>query len=124
MREIAPELWYYSIIGCGAVRAVIASYDDARRRVRAANGLRARAGEVAQFTGISDPYEPPADAEIVLDTTHTPVTASARESIDDLSSSGYLLAPLTRKIAALHGHADHRASRHGPCPVRKARRRP
>ena len=30
---------------------------------------KARAGLLAQFTGISDPYEPPSDAEIVIDTT-------------------------------------------------------
>jgi sulfate adenylyltransferase len=137
------------ITSCGgiAVCAAIAPYDDARRRVRAAiervgdfvlvhvatplsvceqrdvKGLyaRARAGEVSQFTGISDPYEPPADAEIVLDTTHMPVTESANELIDCLASSGYLLAPPTRKIAALHAY--QRASRDGPRLVRKARRR-
>ena len=30
---------------------------------------RARAGEVAEFTGISSPYEPPDDADVVIDTT-------------------------------------------------------
>ncbi len=30
---------------------------------------RARAGEVAEFTGISSPYEEPADADLVIDTT-------------------------------------------------------
>ncbi|WP_369369617.1 adenylyl-sulfate kinase [Promicromonospora sp. Populi] len=34
---------------------------------------RARAGEIAEFTGISSPYEEPADAELVIDTTDTPV---------------------------------------------------
>ena len=31
---------------------------------------KARAGEIKEFTGISDPYEEPADAEIVIDTTN------------------------------------------------------
>ena len=30
---------------------------------------KARAGLIQQFTGISDPYEVPADADIVIDTT-------------------------------------------------------
>ena len=33
---------------------------------------RARRGEIANFTGISDPYEPPLNAEIVVDTTGLP----------------------------------------------------
>src|SRR3954451_23667301 len=34
---------------------------------------KARAGEIPQFTGISDPYEPPARAELTIDTSVTPV---------------------------------------------------
>ena len=30
---------------------------------------KARAGIITQFTGVSDPYEEPADAELVLDTS-------------------------------------------------------
>ena len=29
---------------------------------------RARAGQLTGFTGIDDPYEPPADADLVIDT--------------------------------------------------------
>ena len=32
---------------------------------------RAMAGEIAHFTGISDPYEPPAAPELVIDTSQT-----------------------------------------------------
>jgi adenylyl-sulfate kinase len=39
---------------------------------------RARAGEIAQFTGVSDPYEPPARAEVVVDTSVTPLEESVR----------------------------------------------
>jgi adenylylsulfate kinase len=40
----------------------------ARRDVK---GLyaRAKAGEIRNFTGLDDPYEPPAQAELVMDTT-------------------------------------------------------
>jgi adenylylsulfate kinase-like enzyme len=42
--------------------------DECERRD--AKGLygRARRGEVPQFTGVSDPYEPPAAPELVIDT--------------------------------------------------------
>ena len=39
---------------------------------------RARAGEIPQFTGISDPYEAPARAELTLDTSVTPLEESVR----------------------------------------------
>jgi len=37
---------------------------------------RARAGEIADFTGIDSPYEAPPDADLVLDTSITPVPES------------------------------------------------
>jgi sulfate adenylyltransferase len=46
---------------------------------------RARAGEVPDFTGISSPYEAPADADVVIDTTSTGVdeaVARIRERLE------------------------------------------
>jgi sulfate adenylyltransferase len=37
---------------------------------------KARAGEIPEFTGVSDPYEPPARAEVVVDTSVTPLEES------------------------------------------------
>jgi adenylyl-sulfate kinase len=37
---------------------------------------KARAGEIREFTGVSDPYEPPARAEVVIDTSDTPLAES------------------------------------------------
>jgi sulfate adenylyltransferase len=37
---------------------------------------KARAGEIREFTGISDPYEPPARAELTIDTSVTPLPES------------------------------------------------
>ncbi|WP_232806989.1 adenylyl-sulfate kinase [Geodermatophilus chilensis] len=37
---------------------------------------RARAGQITGFTGIDDPYEPPARAEVVIDTSRTPLPES------------------------------------------------
>ena len=37
---------------------------------------KARAGEIPYFTGVSDPYEPPLRAEVVIDTSITPLEES------------------------------------------------
>jgi adenylyl-sulfate kinase len=39
---------------------------------------KARAGEIPQFTGISDPYEAPSRAELTIDTSVTPLEESVR----------------------------------------------
>jgi sulfate adenylyltransferase len=47
---------------------------------------RARAGQIAEFTGISSPYEPPDDADVVIDTSTTDVAtavAAVRRALDD-----------------------------------------
>ncbi|MGY2085170.1 adenylyl-sulfate kinase [Blastococcus sp. SYSU DS0539] len=43
---------------------------------------KARRGEIPQFTGISDPYEAPTDAEVTVDTTGKDVEACARLVLD------------------------------------------
>ena len=84
------------------ISAAIAPFDDARRDARAlveANGrfilvhvstplsvceardvkglyAKARSGEVKSFTGVSDPYEPPNDATITIDTSQVTVEAA------------------------------------------------
>jgi sulfate adenylyltransferase len=51
---------------------------------------RARAGLLQEFTGISDPYEPPDDAEVVLDAARDTPEDAARRIIDSLEAEGYL----------------------------------
>jgi sulfate adenylyltransferase len=51
---------------------------------------KARAGLVPQFTGISDPYEVPADADVVLDTTELTPEEAAQEIILHLERAGYI----------------------------------
>lgn len=78
--------------GVFVVASFVSPYDDSRRFVRGlcrnfievyvstpleecerrdTKGLyaKARRGEISNFTGISDPYEPPEKAEVVIDTT-------------------------------------------------------
>jgi len=54
---------------------------------------KARAGLLPEFTGISDPYEKPEDADLVLDTTETSTLDSVRTVIDFLTAQGYLADP-------------------------------
>jgi sulfate adenylyltransferase len=51
---------------------------------------KARAGEIEEFTGISDPYEEPADAEVVLDTTDIEPEAAAEQVLAHLRDAGWL----------------------------------
>jgi sulfate adenylyltransferase len=53
---------------------------------------KARRGEIKDFTGINDPYEPPQHAEITLDTiSHTP-EENARQILDYLIQRGFIRA--------------------------------
>jgi adenylylsulfate kinase len=47
--------------------------DECERRDPKGLYARARRGEIAHFTGIDDPFEPPESPEVVVDTRHTTV---------------------------------------------------
>jgi sulfate adenylyltransferase len=51
---------------------------------------KARAGIIPEFTGISDPYEEPTDAELVIDTTDITPDEAATQILDHLRAEGYL----------------------------------
>ncbi len=51
---------------------------------------KARAGILKEFTGISDPYEAPEDADLVLDTTDLSVAESSEQVLQLLWREGYL----------------------------------
>lgn len=51
---------------------------------------RAKAGEIPQFTGVSDPYEPPENPEVMLDTEHEEIEESVAKVIMYLESHGLL----------------------------------
>jgi len=51
---------------------------------------KARAGILKEFTGISDPYEAPEDAEITLDTTDLTPEQAADAVFDYLETQGFL----------------------------------
>jgi len=98
-----------------ALCAPIAPYDRVRKEVRAMiepcggfilvyvnaplavceqrdrKGLyaKARAGLIQEFTGISDPYEPPADADVFVDTATLTPEEAAQEILLHLEREGY-----------------------------------
>ena len=51
---------------------------------------KAYAGEIPQFTGVSDPYEPPAAPELHIKTNEEEPQESARRVISRLEELGYL----------------------------------
>ena len=103
-----------------AICAPIAPYDDIRKENRALiaplggyilvhmaaplsvceqrdrKGLyaKARAGIIKEFTGISDPYEEPDDAEVVIDATDVTPEEEAQQIILYLEKEGYVGAEL------------------------------
>ena len=52
---------------------------------------KARRGEITGFTGIDDPYEPPEDPEITLDTISDSAPANARLIMDHLIREGFMV---------------------------------
>jgi sulfate adenylyltransferase len=104
-----------------AICAPIAPYDNVRKEVRSMiaplggfvlvhvatplevcegrdrKGLyaKARAGIVKEFTGISDPYETPEDAELVIDTSSFSPEEAAQEILLFLEREGYVGPTLT-----------------------------
>jgi sulfate adenylyltransferase len=122
VRRIGWVAAQVSAAGGIAVCAPIAPYDGTRRQVRAMvegsspsagfvlvhiatpleecerrdrKGLyaKARAGELPGFTGISDPYEVPQDAEVVADTTGREPADVVDEIVRYLVGAGYLGQP-------------------------------
>jgi sulfate adenylyltransferase len=101
-----------------AVCCPIAPYDETRRQVRAMveehgqfvlvhvatplaecerrdrKGLyaKARRGEIPEFTGISDPYDEPTDAEVVIDTTGRTIEACVDDVYNALVTLGVVRA--------------------------------
>jgi sulfate adenylyltransferase len=110
-----------------AICAPIAPYDALRKEVRAMvtqqnagftlvhlatpievcegrdrKGLyaKARAGLIAGFTGVSDPYEPPQDAEVVVDTATTSAEGVADMILGHLEIEGYLPSATVVELAS------------------------
>ncbi|MGC2329909.1 MAG: adenylyl-sulfate kinase, partial [Candidatus Acidiferrales bacterium] len=66
------------------------SLDVCESRDRKGLYAKARAGLVKQFTGISDPYEAPTDAEVVIDTSDLTPEEAAQEVFLHLERMGFI----------------------------------
>jgi sulfate adenylyltransferase len=64
--------------------------DECERRDSKGMYLRARRGEIKNFTGIDDPYEPPFQPEIELDTANCSAEENARRIISYLRERGFV----------------------------------
>ena len=51
---------------------------------------KARAGVIDEFTGVSDPYEVPDDAELTIDTTDIAPEQAAARVLEHLRDAGWL----------------------------------
>lgn len=103
--------------GVGTVSAAISPYRDVRDEVRRAieadgadfievyvkcpvpvlaerdvKGLykKALAGEIKNFTGVSDPYEEPLRPEVIVETDREPVAESVTKIIAELEARGFV----------------------------------
>jgi sulfate adenylyltransferase len=81
-----------SIGGAGGFILVYTStpLDICEQRDRKGLYAKARAGIIPTFTGVSDPYESPLDAEVVIDTTNITPQEAAQEILLYLEKQGYL----------------------------------
>jgi sulfate adenylyltransferase len=66
------------------------SLDDCEQRDRKGLYAKARAGVLKEFTGISDPYEEPKDAEVVINTAELTPEEAAQEIILHLEREGFV----------------------------------
>jgi adenylyl-sulfate kinase len=110
---VAERLTYH---GAAVVCSAISPYRDIRERVRSTiptfvevyvkcsveecarrdvKGLYQKAfrGEITGFTGVDDPYEPPQDPELVLDTERLTPDECLDRLVVTLEELGYLRAP-------------------------------
>jgi len=66
------------------------SVDVCEQRDRKGLYAKARAGIIKEFTGISDPYEEPNDAEVVINTAEFTPEEAAQEIILHLEREGFI----------------------------------
>jgi adenylylsulfate kinase len=107
---VAERLTYHGVaVVCSAISPYRAIRDEVRQRVgsfvevfvdcpleecirRDRKGLYAKAlsGEIPNFTGVSDPYEPPENPEVVLDTARLTPEQSLQQLVERLEELGYV----------------------------------
>jgi adenylylsulfate kinase len=74
---------------------IATSLEDCEARDVKGLYAKARSGEIKEFTGISDPYEPPENPEIRVETHEKSPEESARQILDYLEERGLIPAAVT-----------------------------
>ncbi|MEA3126126.1 MAG: adenylylsulfate kinase [Caballeronia sp.] len=112
IRRVAERCRQFNEAGTWAIAALISPYRDDRERARRTVGegrffevylatpltvceardpkglyARARAGPIAHFTGVSDPYEVPSNPELWFDTSRQPLNECVAATMAWLGSS-------------------------------------
>jgi adenylyl-sulfate kinase len=122
VRRIAYVAKLLTRNGVGVITAAISPYratrEDARRQIgegfievyvnasldtcirRDVKGLygKALAGEIASFTGVSDPYEAPTDPDVEVDTERETLDESVEHVLDALRERGLLADDAARAL--------------------------
>lgn len=127
MRRVADLAESVVVRGGVAIAAVIAPHDESRKAARRQlssagpfvlvyvatpleecerrdpKGLyaRARSGEISHFTGISDPYETPEDAEVVVDTSRMTAADAVGVILGWLEENGVVARGFPQDVAGL-----------------------
>ena len=84
---------------------------------------RAREGQLKDFTGIDDPYEPPTSAEMVMDTVHFSAEENARQVLTYCLERGIVLGSISQN-GSQNGRVAHegkqdQVSARVPLPVKQ-----
>jgi sulfate adenylyltransferase len=87
VRELISQLGGFILIH------VSTPLEECERRDRKGLYAKARAGIIKEFTGISDPYEVPPDADLSIDTTNITPGDAVRQIITYLDEQGYVKIP-------------------------------
>ena len=100
---------------------VKASVEECERRDVKGLYAKARAGEIKEFTGVSDPYEAPENPELVIDTESQTPEESAQQILDYLEERGLIPPPAVARFRGARGHPAARPGRR--CRRRRSARR-
>ncbi|MFI0482441.1 adenylyl-sulfate kinase [Actinomadura sp. 9N215] len=79
-----------SAVGDFILVHVATPLEECERRDRKGLYAKARAGVIPEFTGISDPYEEPADADLTLDTSRMTPDEAVAKVLDLLVGGGWV----------------------------------
>jgi adenylylsulfate kinase len=82
-QKVGPEFFFEVYVKC--------SIETCEKRDPKGQYKKAKAGLIKEYTGVSAPYEPPPNPELVLDTEELTVDASVRKVLEFLDRKKFIL---------------------------------